>query len=65
MNLDLAMKSTLKSGASDLSELELLLIKEYLLHTINKETLVNPDEKWIKVEGQAGTTIDLLVEDDQ
>ncbi|XP_025263408.1 uncharacterized protein LOC112637575 [Camponotus floridanus] len=46
-------------------KVELLLIKDELWHTVNEIRPDNPDEKWLKADRQAKTTIGLLVEDDQ
>ncbi|XP_071576174.1 cytochrome P450 4C1-like isoform X3 [Temnothorax nylanderi] len=44
---------------------ELLLIKEDLWHTISEARPTQPDERWLKADRQARATIGLLVEDDQ
>ncbi|CAK9834290.1 Copia protein [Anthophora retusa] len=47
------------------SKVELLLIKEDLWDTVNKDKPAVANEKWTKDDSQARATIGLLLEDDQ
>lgn len=47
------------------SKVELLLIKEDLWQTVNKDKPADANEKWLKADGQARAIIGLLLEDDQ